>query len=120
MKSKFFKEKKLVPIINNISIALGESLSFILFIIYKIRNKRKNNLINQLIIKQNNNNKISWKKKFVWILLLSILVYVSTFLDSIIWMNMDNNINLWAFYIIFLSLFSFWILKKYIIKASLY
>ena len=50
-KSKFFAQKNLILFIDNISISLGYSLSFILFIIYKIRNKRKNNNANQLIIR---------------------------------------------------------------------
>ena len=53
-KSKFFTQKNLVSFIYSISVSLGYSLSFILFIIYKIRNKRKNINANQLIIRQTN------------------------------------------------------------------
>ena len=106
-----FTQKNLAPFIYNISISLGYSLSFILFIIYKIRNKRKNNKINQLLIRQNNINKISWKKKILWILLLSIIVFIDALSASFIFINFDNYLNLWTFYIIFLSLFSYLILK---------
>ena len=115
-KSKFFLDKKLDPFIFDINKSFGFSLSFILFIIYKIRNKRKNNKANQLLIKQNNINKISCKKKYLWILLLSIVVFISMFLDSYFWINVDNYINLWTFYIVFLSLFSYLILKNKLYK----
>ncbi len=63
--SKFFAEENLHPIIYIISDSLGSSLSFILLIIYNIRNKRKNKIINLLLLEQNNINKISWKQKFL-------------------------------------------------------
>ena len=92
--SKFFGKEKLEPIIYNISFSLGYSLSFILFIIYNIRNKRKNNKMNQLFIRQNNINEISWKKKFLWILLLSIISFITLNLDIIFLTNADNYLNL--------------------------
>jgi hypothetical protein len=116
-KSKFFAKKNLDPFIFNIIKSLGYSLSFILFIIYTIRNKRKNIKEDQLLVWQNNINKISWKKKILWILLASIISFISSLLDSFFWINEGNNyLNLWTFYIIFLSLFSYWILKNKLYK----
>ena len=114
--SRYYTDKKLYPFIYNIIISLGYSLSFILFIIYNIRNKRKNNKINKLLIRQNNKNEISWKTKFLWILLLSIVTFISTFLSCTFTNNLDNYLNLWPFYIIFLSLFSYWILRNKLYK----
>ena len=107
--SKFFGEVKSHPIIYNISISFGYSLSFILFIIFRIRNKRKNNKTNQILIKQNKINKISWLKKFLWNLLSSIIFFIA--LETTFLISDNNYLNIWTFYIIFLSLFSFWILK---------
>ena len=105
------------PFIFNIIKSFGYSLSFILFIIYTIRNKRKNIKEDQLLVWQNNINKISWKKKILWILLASIISFISSLLDSFFWINEGNNyLNLWTFYIIFLSLFSYWILKNKLYK----
>ena len=115
-KSKFFTQKNLVTFIYSISVSLGYSLSFILFIIYKIRNKRKNNNANQLIIRQTNINKISWKKKMLWVLLLSIISFIDILLFSFILFKFDNYLNFWPFYIIFLSIFSFLILKNKLYK----
>ena len=115
-KSKFFTQKNLVTFIYSICVSLGYSLSFILFIIYKIRNKRKNNNANQLIIRQTNINKISWKKKMLWVLLLSIISFIDILLFSFILFKFDNYLNFWPFYIIFLSIFSFLILKNKLYK----
>ena len=115
-KSKFFTQKNLVTFIYSICVSLGYSLSFILFIIYKIRNKRKNNNANQLIIRQTNINKISWKKKMLWVLLLSIISFIDILLFSFILVKFDNYLNFWPFYIIFLSIFSFLILKNKLYK----
>ena len=117
--SKFIEEDNSHPIIYNISYSLGSSLSFILFIIYNIRNKIKINKTSPLFFRQNNINninEISWKKKFLWNLLISIIVFISTTLNAIFWINDYNYINTWGFYIIFLSLFSYWLLENKIYK----
>ena len=114
--SKFFAEENLHPIIYNISISFGYSLSFILFIIFRIRNKRKNKKTKYMHNRQNNINKISWIKKFLWILLVSIIYFIAMTSESIYWINGNNYINLWTVYIIFLSLFSYLILKKKLYK----
>ena len=60
--SKFFGEENLHPIIYVIQVSLGSSLSFIFFIIYKKRNKIKNNEANPLFIRQSNKKEITLKK----------------------------------------------------------
>ena len=114
--SKFYAEKNLHPIIYNISSSLGSSLSFILYIIYNIRNKTKINIINNLPTNQNNINQINLKTKLLWILLVTIVSFIYHFIQSIMWFNLDNYLNIWAFYITFLSLFSYWILKMKLYK----
>ena len=110
---KFINEDNLHPIIYNLSHSLGSSLSFILIIIYKIRNKRN---MNPLLIKPNNMKKTTFFNKILWILLISIVVFISTTLNSIFWINNDNYINIWSFYIIFLSLFSHILLNNKLYK----
>ena len=63
-------------IIEDITSSLGSILSFILFIIYHIRNKRKNNKTNLLFIKKNNMNEISMKKKILWTLLVTFISFI--------------------------------------------
>ena len=104
--SKFYSEKNLHPIIYNISSSLGSSLSFILYIIYNIRNKTKINIINNLPTNQNNINQINLKTKLLWILLVTIISFIYHLIESIMWFNLDSYLNIWAFYITFLSLFS--------------
>jgi len=110
---KFIKGENLHPIIYNLSHSLGSSLSFILFIIYHIRNKRE---INPIFAKENNTEEKSLKTKFLWILLVSIISFISSTLNAIFWINNDNYINIWSSYIIFLSLFSFLVLKNKLYK----
>ena len=110
---KFIKGENLHPIMYNLSHSLGSCLSFILFIIYHIRNKRE---INPIFVKENNTKEISLKTKFLWILLVSIISFISSTLNAIFWINNDNYINIWSSYIIFLSLFSFLVLKNKLYK----
>ena len=114
--SKFFSEENLHPVIYNIYYALGSSLSFILFIIYYIKNKGKDKKINYLLLEQNNKNEITWKQKFLWILLVSIIDFIGVMVDSIFWINAENYLNLWPFSVTFLSLFSYLILKSKLYK----
>ena len=110
--SKFFDEENLHPIIYSIYNALGSCLSFILLIIYYIRNKGKNKKINYLVLEKNNISEITCKQKFIWILLVSIIDYIGVMVDSIFWINEDSYLNLWPISVTFLSLFSYLILKK--------
>ena len=59
--SKFYADNNEHPIIYNISCSFGSSLSFILYIIYNIRNKRN---INPLPTNQSNVDQIKLKTNF--------------------------------------------------------
>ena len=106
----------LKPVFYYISSSFGSSLSFILFIIYTIRNKRKNNITNEQFIKTDDMDKISCTKKILWILLVSIIAFISIILDCITWSFRESNKNIWAFYFLFLSTFSICLLKYKLYK----
>ena len=55
---------------------------------------------------------ISKKEKYLWILMISIIDYISYVFFCIYWININNYINTWGFTITFMSLFSYKILKK--------
>ena len=121
--SKFFNDENLHPIIFSISYTFGISLSFILYIIYRIRNKSNKTKIKLVIDEQIPISFYSTfvkpatnKEKFLWIILTSILDFISCLLNSIFWVNLDNYLNTWAFTIIAMSLFSYWILKFKLFK----
>ena len=118
--SKFFAEKKTHPIIYSMTYSLGLTLSFVLLIIYKIRNKRKNKNYNLLLNIKNERmsfntispiEKISTKKKFLWILLISGINYFAYTLFNIYWINLDNYFNTWGISLLFMSFISYFILK---------
>ena len=123
--SKFFSEQNLHPIIYTMTYSIGLSLSFIFFIIYKILSKSKKIKVNPLQTDQLINHtmtlpissiavhirRITIKEKFLWILLTSIIDFIAYTLFCIYWINFDNYVNTWAFTMIFMSLFSRWILK---------
>ena len=113
--TKFFFGLYLNPIISNISSSFGSLLSFIVFIIYTISHKGKNNKTDLPLIKKNNMNEISMPKKILWILLVSIIAFIYIILDCFIWIN-DNDINTFAFYFIFLTFFSNLLLKNKLYK----
>ena len=93
------------PVLIQIISSLGSTLSFILIIIYHIRTKRKNNKINQHLIKKDDKNERSWKKKILWILLVPIFTYITIFLDCFIAINGVNYQFLFGFYFVFSTLF---------------
>ena len=121
--SKFFSEQNLHPIIYTMTYSIGLSLSFIFLIIYKILSKsKKNKVVNPLQTDQLISHtmtlpptihirQISIKEKFLWILLTSVIDFIAYSLFCIYWINFDNYLNTWAFTMIFMSLFSRWILK---------
>ena len=110
--TKFYKIDNLYIIIDRITKSFGSLLSFILLIIYNKKNERKINTNNQLLIKKRNKNKIGWKKKILWILLVSIIYFISIIPYYIIWLNRKNNISSLVFYFIFLTFFSNLLLKN--------
>ena len=123
--SLFFADENLHPILYCLIYSLGLSLSFILLLIYKRRNKNKSRM-NSEKIEQNYpnapaNNKeqekgISAKNKFLMILFVSSIDYIAMFLSSYFWITEKNYINTWPVNIIFMTLFSYWILKTKLYK----
>ena len=123
--SLFFADENLHPILYCLIYSLGLSLSFILLLIYKKRNKNKSRM-NSKEIEQNysnapTNNKeqekgISAKNKFLMILFVSSIDYIAMFLSSYFWITDKNYINTWPVNIIFMTLFSYWILKTKLYK----
>ena len=107
------------PIIITINYALSLCLSFIFFIIYRVSSKsdkiKKSNFIDKLLNKYNNNRSISIKEKFLWILLGSILHFVSFIIYSYNWFEIDYYLTYSASNILLMVLFSFWQLKMKII-----
>ena len=117
--TKFFADINYHPVIYSMTYSLGLCLSFSFLIIYKIRNKRRKdnklpyNTINKNFYNSSNSTitQISFKEKFLWILLTSVINYIAYIFFCIYWMNETNFLNCWGITIIFMSLFSNLILK---------
>ena len=117
--TKFFADINYHPVIYSMTYSLGLCLSFSFLIIYKIRNKRRKdnklpyNTINKNFYNSSNSTitQISFKEKFLWILLTSVINYFAYIFFCIYWINMNNFLSCWGFTIIFMSLFSNLILK---------
>lgn len=128
--SKHFADENKHPIIFAITYSLGLCLNFILLLILKFRNKsakkvEKEKTIDNLLPLDKDNQKsfrinafanmhikqISKKEKYLWILMISIIDYISYVFFCIYWININNYINTWGFTITFMSLFSYKILK---------
>ena len=127
--SKFFAEENFHPIIYNITYNLGLCLSFLLYIIYNIRNKGQTNTntnkINLVLTEGKESlinptshgvKQITKKEKFLLILFVSIIDFIASIFESIFWINVDNYINTWTINMIFLTLFSHFILKMKLYK----
>ena len=100
------------PIIICIIYALGLCLSFILFIIYKKCNKRNKNSNFLLITDTIKKNKEERKgKKYLWILLSSVLDFLANMVYSYYYGDSDDYLAYWSTNIILQSLFSYWLLK---------
>ena len=112
MQSKSLKYPIWNPAIIQIVMALGSILSFILIIIYHLINKRKNNTIEMPLVRKDTTNERSWKKKILWILLVPIFNFLNIFIDGFIGYIGVNYLNMFAFYFLFLSLFSILLLKN--------
>ena len=119
--TKFFADINYHPVIYSMTYSLGLCLSFSFLIIYKIRNKS----VKDNILPHNKDHQISrtftgvsstkthmtFKEKFLWILLTSVINYIAYIFFCIYWMNETNFLNCWGITIIFMSLFSNLILK---------
>ena len=127
--SKFFAEENFHPVIYNITYNLGLCLSFLLYIIYNIRNKNQTNRNNtkiNLVLAEGKESlmtstlhevkQITTKEKYLLILLVSIIDFIASIFESIYWINVDNYINTWAINMIFLTLFSHCILRMKLYK----
>ena len=68
------------------------------------------------MIKKDDKNERSWKKKILWILLVPIFTYITIFLDCFIAINGVNYQFLFGFYFVFLTLFSKLLLKNKLYK----
>ena len=124
--SGIFSGKNPHPIVYTLIYSLGLCLSFILFIVYKIRNKSHKNNVTSSVIEENfnnttlnsssNNKMVSKKEKFLWILLVSIIDYIAFCINSIFWITSENYVNNWATNFLFITLFSYFILKVKLYK----
>ena len=85
------------PIIITINYAMGLCLSFILFIIYKIWNKRHKKANILIVDKMMNcqNKIITIKEKFLWILLGSFLDFIANLIYSYNWIEEKNYLCYW-------------------------
>ena len=108
------------PIIVVINYAIGLSLSSILFIIYKVRNKSKKNQRRISLDKSHSLHspikEISKKEKFLWILLGSFIDFITETIFSYNWIRSDNYIVYWPSNLLLLSIFALIILKMKLYK----
>ncbi len=115
------------PLVTSIGSSLGMSLSFFLLLIYKCRTKSSDINIDlkkyskmiqksKLSIKYEYNNqyKLIRRDKFKYIILSCMIDFITTIL--ILKYCISIKINIWIFDILFISLFSYLILKKKIYK----
>ena len=122
-----FENENKHPIVYSMMYSLGLCLNFILVLIIKFRKKsakeveRKKNVVDNLLPLDKDNRinafanmnikQITNKEKYLWILLISIIDYISYVFFCKFWVNYDNYLNTWAFTIGFMSIFSYKILQ---------
>ena len=122
-----FENENKHPIVYSMMYSLGLCLNFILVLIIKFRKKsakeveRKKSVIDNLLPLDKDNRinafanmnikQITNKEKYLWILLISIIDYISYVFFCRFWVNYDNYLNTWAFTIGFMSIFSYKILQ---------
>ena len=110
--SKFFNPEKFYVIVYTIANSLGLSLSFILLIIYKKYNKeKKDNKLDLIFPIKNQNIQINKKEKFLWILFVSIIDYISKIFSFLLYTPIYSLFIFWISDILFLYLFSYIIFK---------
>ena len=108
--------KRQHPLIITINNALGLSLSFIPFIIYKVCNKRNKSKNNFFIEKTMTKSYITKKEKFLWILLASVLDFIAKIIYYYNWNELKDYITFYATNIILMCLFSYCLLKTKLYK----
>jgi len=122
-----FENENKHPIVYSMMYSLGLCLNFILVLIIKFRKKsakeveRKKSVVDNLLPLDKDNRinafanmnikQITNKEKYLWILLISIIDYISYVFFCKFWVNYDNYLNTWAFTIGFMSIFSYKILQ---------
>ena len=98
-----------------INYALGLSLSFIFFIIYKMYNKKnkatKLFLLERMMNKSSHNNKITNKEKFLWILLVSCLDFAANVIYNSNPIDSTEFLVFWPTNILLMALFAYLLLK---------
>ena len=103
------------PIVLTINYALGLSLSFIFFIIYKTCNKRskasKLFLLERMMNKSTQNNKITNKEKYLWILLGSCLDFAANLIYNSNPIDSKDFLVFWPTNILLMALFAYLLLK---------
>ena len=128
-------KKNPYPVVYTAMYSLSLCLAGIILLVYNIRNKRNqvsSNLINNVILEKQNSNKIktiSWKKKLLWISLVSFIDFTSFVFSSYFWTSNENYINTLQLNIVFMAIFAYftslfmyccYCYKKYIISYSFY
>ena len=109
--SKFFKEENMHPIIYTITYTFGLSLSFVLFIFYRIYNKRNNeNQLHLMIPVKNQTIGVKIKEKFLWLLFVSVIDFIANIFNFILSISSYLFIS-WASVILSLTLFSYLIFR---------
>jgi len=98
--SKKKNNKQNHPVIIVINFACGQCLTFILFIIYKIHNKRNKN--KKMINQSPSNTEITKTEKFFWIFFGSILDFISNLIFYYNSMNGDYYLTFWPSNFIFI------------------
>ena len=121
-----FENENKHPIVYSMIYSLGLCLNFILVLIIKFRKKsakevEKKSVVDNLLPLDKDNRinafanmnikQITNKEKYLWILLISIIDYISYVFFCKFWVNYDNYLNTWAFTIGFMSIFSYKILQ---------
>jgi hypothetical protein len=100
-------------------------LSFSLLFLFNVYNKKKKEKITSALIEDKEKDgidindinitktkkMISWKKKLLWILLVSIIDYTAYIFSSKFWLPNENYVDTLQTNMIFMSIFSFLILK---------
>lgn len=118
--SKIFgNDRNPYPIVYTTMYSLSLCFSGILLIVYKIKNKKKKKQITSTLIENANSERhnsshiqtISWKEKLLWILLVSIIEFISYVFSSIFWASNESYVNTLQANIVFMAIFAYFILK---------
>jgi len=115
------------PIIYTMMYSFSLCLSFSLLLIFNVYNKNTKKQITSALIEDKKNNNaimndinqktmISWKKKLLWIFLVSIVDYAAYLFSSIYWLPNGYYVDTLQTNIIFMSIFAYLILKLKLYK----